>query len=222
MAVEAKVLMSFLRKKIENKIIDGQSIYDGITAQQDKFSKLPVPLDILLGKNTDLQNAAVAAKTGDKTAAKVLETAEEEWIAAYKETAEFVSYNAAGNVTLMTACGFKTTKTERKRKTNTPDQLTDLKVAPGKGKGSLTASSAPQKGTKGYITVAATPDTKVTMNGDVLEIEFNGVKAYVKVSGKSAGEMIGLQSNQQLLVSMFTFNSVGSSALTASKEVTPQ
>ena len=221
MALPVKVSMGFLRKNPENKVIDGEVIANGLEANKDNFPDMPQEPADLLKKNGELQKAKVAANTGDKTAGETLKKVEGEWINMYGETASFVSYHAAGNAELIVACGFKTTKADRKKRTH-PDMLQDVKAAPGTGKGNTVVSCKAQKGNKGYITIAATPDTKVTMNGNTIEIEINGVKAYIKPFGKPKTNLQNLQSNQPLCVTMLTFNSAGSSPLGNSEEMATQ
>ncbi len=221
MGTLAKASKKFINGNVEKQILDGETIVTGITANQEKLPKLPDMIANYTDKNTALKAAAVAAKNGDNVAKEALKRTRKEWQDMYGDLTDFVSFNAGGNTELILACGFVPTKTVRNKKQN-PDMLQDVKAAPGKGKGTAAVACKAQKGNNGYAAVAATPDTKVVLNGNTIEIEINGVKAYVKLSGKASVEFENLQSAQPLCISMVTFNSAGTSPLAPSIEVTPQ
>ncbi len=221
MSLPIRVSTAFLRKNPLLKIKAGQLITSGLAAEVSTFSNLPVPLTELESENFKFQTAEKAASGGDKTAIAALKIVESGWISRYRETADYVSMRANGNAELIRKAGFVPTKGERKKKT-VPPMMSNLKAAPGGGKGVCAVSCTSSKDISGYLVVAAPEEVTVAMVGDAIELTLNGIKMYVKPTSRRITQLTNLASKQSVCVSMIGYNAAGTGPLTSSIEVTPQ
>ncbi len=222
MALPINVSFAFLRKNALLKIKAGTLITTGLHAESTILSNPPIPVADLETLNFRFQTAEKAASNGDKIAIDARNAVEAEWNAKFKETAVYVNSKANGNnPELIRKAGFVPTKGERKKKT-VPPMMSNLKAAPGDGKGVCAVSCTSSKDISGYLVVAAPEEVTVAMVGDAIELTLNGIKMYVKPTSRRITQLTNLASKQSVCVSMIGYNAAGTGPLTSSIEVTPQ
>src|SRR5205809_613373 len=71
---QSNASLGFTRETPEKKPTTGQSMIDGLSRNPETFPNLPVPLTTLSSNNSDLIDALIAAKTGDRVASANLKT----------------------------------------------------------------------------------------------------------------------------------------------------
>lgn len=221
MSVQLKASKSFLNVNIATKIVDGNTVTAALTLNEKLFPNLPYNAAELAKINTQLTNDNVTAQTGDKTAIAVLRKTEREWKLIFGKTADAVSMVANGSKEMILQAGMVPTSGARQKKQK-PERPANLVVKPGKGKGTCAISVDGQKGVSGYLALAADDSVTTTLIGDVLEIDANGVKVFLKANSRRAMQLDGLPSVKQYCVSVFTFNSAGTSPLSNSEEMVTQ
>ena len=221
MSLELKASKGFLRKAIANKIVDGDIMSAALTENESVFSNLPYKAVDLTKINGQLSADNRTAQSGDKTAIAVLKKTEATWKLMFGKTADMVSVEADGSKEMILQAGMVPTSGTRQKKQK-PERSSGLVAKPGKGKGTCAVSVDGQKDVSGYIALVADDSVTMTMVGGVLQIDANGVKIFMKVGSRRTMQFDGLPSVKQYCVSMFTFNSAGSSPLSNSEEMVTQ
>jgi hypothetical protein len=217
----SKASIKFLKLSPSNKITTGGIIIAALTENAAYFPALPFSVTALQAANDGLQEAIVAAKTGDKTAIRTLKKVQADWNSKYKETSAYITFVSKGSAEIISKGGFIPTDTTRKKRQRS-GMLQGYKVTAGEGKGTCTASCTAAQESDGYVSVAAPMGVKATMSGDTLVLTtVNGEVIQIKAGSKREISFDSLTSSLPVCVSMYTFNSAGSSPL-SSGVATPQ
>lgn len=221
MEIKVKVSLSFIGYLISKKVMLGQKICKCLETETKPFSNLPIPLETLLQTTNNLGEAEKEAMSGDSVAIEKRNELNDLWNAQFRRTADYVSFIADGNATLIKSTGFACTKDTRHRKGKIEiidNFLADVKMA----KGTAGVSCKSIKGANGYITIAADEKAVVSLSGDDIVIEMNGARVHIKVCTQSASTLTDLPSRTAVSISMAAFNSAGLSPLTDVQIITPQ
>ena len=221
MEIKAKASLDCVNYPIPKKVTFGQNVAACLDAESKIFINLPVSTVTLLDTTNALNDAEQAAMTGDKVAIQKRKKLNALWNDQFRQTAAYISLVADGNVEQIKSTGFAPTKTTRQKKPKIASLL-NFQAKVESAKGTATASCKRAKGANGYVLVAAPDGVKMSMLGNDMLVDVNGIIVRVKTGTQSAATFTGLQSEQRVNVSMFAFNASGNSALTDAQSVLPQ
>ena len=99
-------LLTFVKFKVEKKIVFGNGVIAGLTANIAKFTDLPVSLILLTASQKALSDGETLANTGERTAKNKLKTLVINWNTDFKNTAKYVSAIAKGDESIISGAGF--------------------------------------------------------------------------------------------------------------------
>lgn len=214
MAKKAKVSLSFAKYTIPQKVVFGQTVTEGLTANSSIFTT-PNPTVLALGGATDdLDDAAAAAASGDHAKVQIMYEKEAIWDNLYRQSAAYVNGIANGNEANILLSGFKSTKTE-KTPAQLPGAFENFKVKAGDMPGTLKVECKAMKGVKSYVFIAGyfgnSPQFQF-INGQIVANNFNGFFTML-VTTKRKVVLEGLPSRSDISVVGFAVNAAGSGPL---------
>lgn len=221
MELKVNVSLAFINLLVSKKVMVGQKICKCLTTESKSFPNLPIPVATLSETTINLGEAEQDAMSGDNVAIEKRNELNELWNAQFRKTAEYITFIADGNATLIKSSGFECTKATRQKKGKIEvidNFLADVKTA----KGTAEVSCKSVKGANGYIMIAADEKAVISMNGDDIVIDVNGVEVRLKMSTQSSSTFTDLPSKTTVGISMAAFNSAGVSPLTDVQSITPQ
>jgi len=175
-------LLTFVKFKVEKKIVFGNGVIAGITANATKFTDLPVTLINLAASQKALSDGETLAITGERTAKNRLKTLVFNWNTDFKNTAKYISSVAKGDAAIISSAGFTPSKSNSDAGI-VPTLFDVFTLVTSLIKGIFTAKVNAIKGFKNLIYVfVATPDTMVvTQENGNLVVTVGNVKGYIKI-----------------------------------------
>jgi len=220
--LQVKASLEFLRKGVIAKIQKGKVIIAGIIHMASSLPNLPVlPADLTV-LNDDLEAKAKTAASGDHSAVSAKNTSEKKWIAAFKDTANYVTQASGGQKDFIQACGLDATSEESVPRSDT-EALVNLVGKVNPTPGSIELESDGQKQADGYVYTLVPPGTDVKQNGNMIIITIGENKIYIIPDTHHKVAQTGFTSKQSLDIYGAAFNLNGTGPLTkAGNEVTPQ
>lgn len=175
----------------------------------------------LTDTNNRLNDLEQAAMSGDKIAIQKRKLMNTQWNDQLKQMVAYVSLIRDGSVDLIKSTGFDATKTSRQKKQKIAG-LHNFQAKVSMAKGEATVSCKAIRGTNGYVIVAVPDNVKMSMTGNDMLIDLNGIQVRMKAVTVSSATFEGLTSEQRINISMFAFNTAGTSPLTDAQSVVPQ
>ncbi len=221
MEIKMNASLEFVDLDMANKVVFGKKVSKCLETESKTFTNLPYPTATLLATTNDLDEAEQEALSGDSVAIEKRNELNELWNTQFRRTAAYVSFVANGNATLIKSSGFTCTKGTRQRKGKIEminNFIADVKTA----KGTADVSCKSVESANGYLVLAATENTNVSMVGDDILVEMNGEQLLIKMTTQSKVTLTGLPSKTSVGITMCAFNTAGTSPLADVQTITPQ
>ena len=214
-------LLTFVKFKVEKKIVFGNGVIAGLTANIAKFTDLPVSLILLAASQKALSEGETLAITGDRTAKNKLKILIANWNTDFKNTAKYVSAIAKGDASIISGAGFTPSKGNSDAGI-VPTLFEGFRLATSLIKGFFSAKVGAIKGFKNLIYVfIATPDTMViTQENGNLVVTVGTVIGYIKIGTSHTVNFENIP-HENINVTAFGVNGMGMGPMNTPIEITP-
>jgi len=217
--LKVKVLLSFLRLLIVDKILRGKLVISGVTSQAAKLPNLPFTVVQLTAANDDLDKKTQAAADGGKTAIKARNAAEKVWDNNFKATANYVNAVANGDALFISQCGFESSS-EHSTTKQVPNQLVNLKgEAITNAPGNIAISSNTESNAKAYASIITSTNAVVDQVGDMIIVTVGNEKVYLVLDTHHKSVAHELPSGTELSLYGVAFNGTGVGQIAQAKNV---
>src|SRR4051794_17560947 len=110
MQLKEKASLTFVNDSVSEKYTFGSGVTTALGNAIGNFPNLPIPLADLIQVNSDLNSAAVAARTRDHVAVANLTNIEKIWEDDFRKTAVYVTAVANGDAAVIREAGYEPTK----------------------------------------------------------------------------------------------------------------
>lgn len=206
MAKKIKVVRTYNRKSVDDKVSLGKRVITGLTNNSKTFPNLPVPVADLTSANNTLTNTYEDYKNKGEAAKGNFQNAQYDWKQKFDKTATYVDTVADGNLAIINQSGFDASS-PTVNNAELPVALNNLKSKGDqeKGNGHVVSTVDSRPGLKAYVftllnpeyTLESTSNQITVKKGDTVvfvinlntkrETEFEGLTSLTKLDAQAAG-----------------------------------
>jgi len=203
-----RVLFTFLRLNIADKIAKGKKIIAGLTLKSAELPNPPIAIAEITTLNSDLDGGYQAAETGNNEAKSALPALEAKWKAAFQKNGEYVDMIANGDKALIVASGYDASSGESISK-QIPVTLTGLTSKATEKTGEIDVTSDKQKDAAAIMVASVPVGTVVTQVGRTVSFTIGGNTISITLDTHHNTKVEGLASALAVSVYGLAFNGKG-------------
>lgn len=221
MKIKQKASVAFKELKPAEKVNFATGVIAALTANPKDFPNLPLPVDALQECCDNLDEAVVAANTGNHVSVAALDPFITEWNNDFEQTAAYVSAVANGSEALIKKAGFYSTKGESSS-AHLPPVAVDFQATLNGKKGAVIVKSKKAiTGSKVNVFFLAPYGVDVNFNDNVMQVSIGDKTVYILANTRKQAELYNLPKGVLFTAGMYGVNTAGSGPA-ATQEVTPQ
>ncbi len=204
--------LDFIEKPVETKPPFGRSVALAMTGN----AAVPAPPHNVAAMDTandELDAAITDAQTGDHNKIAIRDAKELAWNNVFRDNGNYVTSRADGDKVIITGAGFKATVTETSP-IQIPGIAQEADFTTNQKKGSIHVKTEAIPDAAGYISILATPDMGIAMNGNQILVKSEKGFVSIVVDTHKVVDHNGLPSHIDFNAQVAAFNRAGTGEFT--------